>query len=60
MCRTVKFTIGWGRMMARKRSKDLLVARQQLEEVHIFIEEDMHNVALQEDAARLEMRVRRG
>jgi len=60
VCRTVKFMRGWGRMMARKRRKELWVARQKLEEVCIFLEEDIQNVALQEEAAKLEMVVRKG
>jgi hypothetical protein len=45
VCHIVKFMRGWGRMMAQ----------QWLEEVHIFLEEDLHNVTLQEEAAKLEM-----
>lgn len=57
--RTVKFMRGWGHMIARKRRRELREARRKLEEVHIFLEEDLHNTVLQEDAARLELVVRR-
>lgn len=36
------------------------MARQRMDEVHIFLEEDIHNVTLQEEATKLEMTMRRG
>lgn len=46
--------------MARKRRKEMRVARLRLKEVRIFLEEDLHNVVLQEDAAKLDLVVRKG
>lgn len=46
--------------MARRRRKDLRDAHCRLEEVCIFLEEDLHNVTLQEEVAKLEMIVRKG
>lgn len=60
MCHIVKFLRRWGRMIAPKKIKELSKARQQLEEVNIFLEEDLHNVTLQEEATKLEMVVHRG
>jgi len=56
--RTVKFMRGWGRMIVRKHRRELREARQKLEEVCILLEEDLHNITLQEDATQFEMVVR--
>jgi hypothetical protein len=60
----MKIMRGWGKMMACKKSCGWLdeswMARQKLEQVHIFLEEDIHNVALQEEVAKLEMVVTKG
>jgi hypothetical protein len=36
----------FGHMMARKRSQEIQEARQKLEEVCIFLEEDLHSAVL--------------
>jgi hypothetical protein len=47
-------------MMVHKWRKHFQEARGRLEEVHIFLEEDIHNVTLQEKAMKVEMDVCRG
>lgn len=47
-------------MMARKHKMELWVAQLRLEEIHIFLDKDLHNVTLQEEVANLEIVVRRG
>jgi hypothetical protein len=42
-------------MIACKHRWELREARKNLEEVHTFLEEDLHNCVLQEDVARLEV-----
>ena len=59
MIRMVKFMRGWEQMIARRRRKELRDARSRLEEVRTFLKEDMFNVSLQEEAAGLEMSVRK-
>jgi len=46
-------------MVTHKCRTTLREARQQLEEVQTLLEEDLHNITLQEDTSRLEMVVRK-
>lgn len=59
VCRTVKFIRGCSRMIACRRRRELKEARSRLEEVRIFLEENSYNVSLQEEAAKLEMAIRK-
>jgi len=47
-------------MMACKWRKELWATRLRLEEINIFLEEDLYNVILQEDTAKLETFVGKG
>lgn len=49
---------GLGRLIAHKR-RELKDARKQLKEARIFLEEDLHNVLLQKEVARLELVIRK-
>ena len=44
----------------QKRRKELQDAWIRLEEVRIFLDEDLHNVGVQEDATKLDMVVHKG
>ena len=44
---TIKFIKDWGMMQAQKNNKYLWMTRKYLEEVHTFLENDVHNVTLQ-------------
>jgi len=46
-------------MIARRRRKEMRDARNKLEEVCTFLEEDLFNVSLQEEVAKLEMSLRK-
>ena len=47
-------------MMAHQRRRELWDTRQNMKDVRIFLEEDIHNITLQEDTAKLELTIRRG
>lgn len=47
-------------MMTHERRKELWEARLRIEEVRFFLEENLHNVTLQEETVKLEMVVHRG
>lgn len=57
MCHTIKLMRNLGRIMTQKRRKGMWMAWQRLEEVHIFLEEDLHNLTLQDKVAKLKMDV---
>jgi hypothetical protein len=46
-------------MITCKRMRELQEAKRQLKKVHTLLEEDLHNISLQEDVARLKTVVRK-
>jgi hypothetical protein len=50
----------WGRMMAFKWRKELWATQLMIDEICIFVEEDLHNVTLQEEVVKLDMVVPKG
>jgi hypothetical protein len=58
ICRVVKFIKDLGKIVVCSRKRDLRVARKRVEEVRIFLEEDISNLSLQEEVAKIEHLVR--